>query len=193
MNWQPLDSKMLAAVAYAPETGTLHLRFRSGEIYRYFNFPEAHYQLALSLGDSPQDREESARALQTVLALKPNHADAHYRLGLLFEAQGNAAALREYDQAVAIAPGLSDARRRLADLAARSGDWTAAVTQYRNLLAWSPGDLQSRVGLAHAFVAQKRWDDARNELTQIIARSNRADAREAQLAQAAQRELDGLK
>jgi hypothetical protein len=44
MDWQPLDSKMLAAVAYAPETGTLHLRFRSGEIYRYFDFPEAQYQ-----------------------------------------------------------------------------------------------------------------------------------------------------
>ena len=44
MEWQPLDSKMLAAVAYAPETRTLYLRFRSGEIYRYFDFPEAQYQ-----------------------------------------------------------------------------------------------------------------------------------------------------
>jgi hypothetical protein len=44
MDWQPLDSKMLAAVAYVPETGTLYLRFRSGEIYRYFDFPEDQYQ-----------------------------------------------------------------------------------------------------------------------------------------------------
>ena len=38
-DWQPLDSKMLAAVAYVPETATLYLRFRSGEIYSYFDLP----------------------------------------------------------------------------------------------------------------------------------------------------------
>lgn len=44
MDWQPLESKMLAAVAYAPETGILHLRFRGGGVYRYFDFPEDQYQ-----------------------------------------------------------------------------------------------------------------------------------------------------
>jgi KTSC domain len=43
-DWQPLDSRMLAAVAYVPKTATLYLRFRSGEIYAYFDFPEALYQ-----------------------------------------------------------------------------------------------------------------------------------------------------
>jgi len=47
MDWQPLDSKMLAAVAYEPEPKTLYLRFRSGEIYRYFDFPEDQYQAFL--------------------------------------------------------------------------------------------------------------------------------------------------
>lgn len=47
MDWQPLDSRMLAAVAYEPETGTLHLRFRSGEIYRYQDFPADQYQAFL--------------------------------------------------------------------------------------------------------------------------------------------------
>jgi hypothetical protein len=28
MDWQPLDSKMLAAVVYVPETGHLHLPFQ---------------------------------------------------------------------------------------------------------------------------------------------------------------------
>jgi hypothetical protein len=44
MHWQLLDSKMLAAVAYEPEPRTLHLRFRSGEIYSYFEVPEDLYQ-----------------------------------------------------------------------------------------------------------------------------------------------------
>jgi hypothetical protein len=33
LDWQPLDSKMLAAVAFVPTTETLYLCFPSGEIY----------------------------------------------------------------------------------------------------------------------------------------------------------------
>lgn len=47
MDWQPLDSKMLAAVAYEPEPRTLYLRFRSGTIYSYVDFPEDQYQTFL--------------------------------------------------------------------------------------------------------------------------------------------------
>lgn len=35
---------MFTAVAYLSETATLYLRFRSGEIYAYFDFLEAQYQ-----------------------------------------------------------------------------------------------------------------------------------------------------
>ena len=35
---------MFTAAAYRPQTATLYLRFRSGEIYAYFDFPEAQYQ-----------------------------------------------------------------------------------------------------------------------------------------------------
>jgi hypothetical protein len=44
MDWQPLESKMFAAVAYAAERRILSLRFRSGEVYRYFEFPEEQYR-----------------------------------------------------------------------------------------------------------------------------------------------------
>ena len=42
--WQALDSKMLAAVAYEAEKRILYLRFRGGETYRYFDFPEPRYR-----------------------------------------------------------------------------------------------------------------------------------------------------
>ncbi len=44
MDWLKLDSKMLASVAYDPEKQTLYLRFRTGEVYRYFEFPAEDYQ-----------------------------------------------------------------------------------------------------------------------------------------------------
>lgn len=35
---------MFFSVAYDAHTRTLYLRFRSGDVYRYFHFPEDDYQ-----------------------------------------------------------------------------------------------------------------------------------------------------
>jgi len=48
MTWLQLDSKMFTAVAYDAEKQILHLRFRkTGDVYRYFEFPAAEYQAFL--------------------------------------------------------------------------------------------------------------------------------------------------
>ena len=44
LDWQPLDSKLLAAAAYIAARRLLYLRFHSGELYRYFTFPAEQYQ-----------------------------------------------------------------------------------------------------------------------------------------------------
>lgn len=44
MVWRPIESKMFTAAAYAVERRTLYLRFTSGEVYQYFEFPEQDYQ-----------------------------------------------------------------------------------------------------------------------------------------------------
>jgi len=44
MNWDPLESKLLVASAHDAGKNTLWLRFRSGDVYRYFDFPEQQYQ-----------------------------------------------------------------------------------------------------------------------------------------------------
>jgi hypothetical protein len=44
LEWEPLESKLLAAAAYAAPRQVLYLRFHSGETYRYFTFPAEQYQ-----------------------------------------------------------------------------------------------------------------------------------------------------
>lgn len=44
MDWQPFESKLLASSAYEAPKHTLYLRFRSGEVYRYFDFPQTRYR-----------------------------------------------------------------------------------------------------------------------------------------------------
>ena len=48
MTWLPLESAMLASVAYDAPQLTLYLRFRnSGDVYRYFDLPVTQYQAFL--------------------------------------------------------------------------------------------------------------------------------------------------
>jgi KTSC domain len=44
LDWQPLDSKLLAAAAYDASRRQLYLRFHRGEVYRYFTFPAEQYR-----------------------------------------------------------------------------------------------------------------------------------------------------
>ena len=44
MDWLPLESKMFLSAAYDAEHHTLYLRFRSLDVYRYFEFPDDRYQ-----------------------------------------------------------------------------------------------------------------------------------------------------
>ena len=49
MIWLPLESKMLSAVAYDAPKQILHLRFRkTGDVYRYFEFPATEYEAFLN-------------------------------------------------------------------------------------------------------------------------------------------------
>jgi hypothetical protein len=44
MDWQYFESKLLVASAHDGGKRILYLRFRRGEVYRYFEFPEQQYR-----------------------------------------------------------------------------------------------------------------------------------------------------
>jgi hypothetical protein len=53
MIWLPLESEMLASVAYDAASQVLYLRFRkTGDVYRYFDFQGTDYQALLD-AESP--------------------------------------------------------------------------------------------------------------------------------------------
>jgi KTSC domain-containing protein len=65
MDWQSFESKLLASSSYDGTKHTLYLRFRSGEVYRYFEFPAEQYREFL-------DAESHGRYFL-------NHIRNHYR------------------------------------------------------------------------------------------------------------------
>jgi KTSC domain len=44
MDWLPLDSSVFTSAAYLSSKRMLYLRFRSGELYCYFDFPPEQYR-----------------------------------------------------------------------------------------------------------------------------------------------------
>ena len=54
MEWLPLESRALSSVAYVESERMLYLRFKSGEIYRYFGFSPDQYQEFLAADSKGQ-------------------------------------------------------------------------------------------------------------------------------------------
>ena len=44
IDWVPVDSTVLQLAAYSAQRRWLYLKFKSGEIYRYFDFPPEQYR-----------------------------------------------------------------------------------------------------------------------------------------------------
>jgi hypothetical protein len=54
MDWLPLDSRVFTSAAYVPERRILYLRFRSGDVYRYFDFPPERHRAFLAAASKGQ-------------------------------------------------------------------------------------------------------------------------------------------
>lgn len=54
MEWLPLESSVFTSAAYDAAARTLYLRFRSGEIYRYSDFPPEEFQEFLAADSKGQ-------------------------------------------------------------------------------------------------------------------------------------------
>lgn len=50
LDWQPVVSSNLAAVAYSPDFARMYIRFISGDVYAYLDIPESVYQGLLAAG-----------------------------------------------------------------------------------------------------------------------------------------------
>jgi tetratricopeptide (TPR) repeat protein len=127
-----------AAVAQLREAAALSPRFE-----------ETHFQLGLALEHAAADTSEAESAFRRALTLNPDHAAAHYRLGVLLMTRGNvqgaAVALR---RATEIEPGLVEARRALARLSLDARDWTTAIAELQKALAWTPLSAAAHFDLA---------------------------------------------
>ena len=116
------------------------------------------YKLALSRYRA-REINDAIAALKDTLRLDDHHADAQYLLGLCLREQGHAAdALKAFEKAVAMAPGLVPAREELADLYAALNRHTDELEQLQMIAGLDRDHVarQVAIGLAHARAGH--WD-----------------------------------
>ena len=63
MTWTAVESKMFSAVAYEASGETLYLRFRRGDVYRYFDFPPK-----ITRTSSPLSRRDGSSSPKSAIA-----------------------------------------------------------------------------------------------------------------------------
>ena len=105
--------------------------------------------------------------LRAAIAEHPNHADLHYRLGVLLKHGGDLnGAIQSLRQAVAINPRYLKALTRLGFSLRECGDHDAALDVFRNALSIDAesADLHYQLGLV--FADQRRFNEAVDQFEQ---------------------------
>ncbi len=115
-------------------------------------------------------RRAEAAPVLSALARSPNApAEVWHLLARASLAGGHADAARAcLARTVALDPTRVDARRQLADMAARDGDLTGATDQYHDILAMAPGDAEARAGLGQALIGLGRLAEAEDQLERAL-------------------------
>ena len=116
--------------------------------------------------------EEAADVFQRVINIKPDYADAHNNLGNIYKAlNNNELAIKHYEQAVKLNPGLYEVLLNLAHMFAdRIGHPEVAESYFRKALAIQPDNIEAMSGVTNMLRFQGKLDDALDMIKQVQAK-----------------------
>ncbi|MEP7310304.1 MAG: tetratricopeptide repeat protein [Acidobacteriota bacterium] len=134
------------------------------------NDPSMRHRLGMALalsGNGPA----AAAEFQEVLRRRPNFASTHYTLGLLIAANGRyGEAIEQFKAAVRSNPSYVEARLQLAETLRRSGRARDSLPHYEQAATLDPRLADAPLGYAMALVSLTRYADARDRLSESLAR-----------------------
>ncbi len=122
-------------------------------------WPYYHGDVLSVVGTDP---EASAQAFRRSMALYPDYAPAHMRLGRVLLAAGQeAAAATELERALELKPDLQPARVTLAQIRLSEGKLDLAREMLEEILESEPRHAQALSALGQVYMRQGRRDEAR--------------------------------
>jgi tetratricopeptide (TPR) repeat protein len=124
------------------------------------DYAHAHNSLGLavaSIGRLDRAREE----FEIALSIDPGYENAHCNLANVFVSQGDIKnAIAQYESAVRVRPDFVEARYKLAFALTETGHPDQAIEHFEASMKLQPKNLQIYAGLAQAFAALHRSEEA---------------------------------
>ncbi len=147
----PATPPAAPAAAAPPDLQAATLRIQIDQLAGAHRNREAS-ELALRLAEVYRQQNDANRigdAYTRAVELDSLNAAAHFRLGDYLQRQGRkTAALQSYQEAARLQPQMADAVRRIAALAAESGQMDVAVAACRRLIELAPEERSAYLRLA---------------------------------------------
>ena len=132
--------------------------------------PSSYYYLGLA--NERRDPNDAQQAYLKALALKPDYAEAHMRLGILYARQNNTeAALGQLHEAVLSDPDLAEAHYNLALMLSTTGKIEEAENELNEAVSISPDSFDARMLLGNLLAQQNHVDQAAAVYREVIRRS----------------------
>ena len=129
--------------------------------------PERYFTLGLA--QSEQDVDEAIRTFQRVIAMRPDHALAHYNLALVLKRVDRAKeAIASLQRALDIQPR-AEAQFALGTLYVHQGDFDRAIAALKAAVAAEPRLVDAHIALGSVFKAKRQLPEAIDALRRAIA------------------------
>jgi tetratricopeptide (TPR) repeat protein len=166
LSWVPVAA---AVVFWGP------LRFLFGWLASPFFLFFAFYYLRsefANVGAGLRSRQNFRRMLEAA-AINPHDAEAQYQLGLIYQQRRQTTeAIQRFQKAVAIDPTETDAHFQLGRIAREQGRLKDALSHFQTVVDQDEKFNLSEIlrELGAVYLANRQYDDARNELAVYVER-----------------------
>ena len=119
------------------------------------------FELEAKVRFEKDDLDGAEKVLNTLLKMEPDHVLAHHLLGLVFAKCSRwEAAVREWEEALALTPDAEETMRELAWAYNMVGNDARAVSMLEKILEMNPANLQARIDLGAVFMSKSKTEEA---------------------------------
>ena len=113
--------------------------------------------------------DEAGHCCRRVIALRPDHSDAHVNLGNVLLFQGKAdEAVQHYQAALRFNPNNAGALCGLGNTQSSLGNHDEAILHYKAAVRLNPNFVEAYYNLGNSQIAQRKYDDAIKSFRQAI-------------------------